>query len=71
MIEKLVSDISRRRFHILSINAPATIYANSNEIMSFYDKLSSIVDAIPTSDHLFLCGDFIERLPCDKVRVKT
>ena len=39
--------------------------------MSFYDRLSSIVDAIPTRDHLFLCGDFNATLPVDKVCVKN
>ena len=32
---------------------------------------SSIVDAIPTHDHLFLCGDFNATLPVDEVRVKN
>ena len=64
-------DISRRRIHILSIYAPTAIYAHTNETMSFYDRLSSIVDAIPTRDHLFLCGDFNATLPADKVRVKN
>ena len=36
-----------------------------------YDRLSSIVDAFPTRDHLFLCGDFNATLPVDKVRVKN
>ena len=62
-------DISRRRFHILSIYAPTAFDAHSNETMSFYDTLSSIVDAIPTRDHLFLYGDFNATLPDDKVRV--
>ena len=39
--------------------------------MSFYDRLSSIVDAISTRDHLFLCGDFSATLPVDKVCVKN
>ena len=39
--------------------------------MSFYDRLSSIVDAIPSRDHLFLCGDFNATLPVDKVHVKN
>ena len=70
-IEKLVFDISRRRIHILSIYASAAIYAHTNETMSFCDRLSSIVDAIPTHDHLFICGDFNATLPVDKVRVKN
>ena len=37
--------------------------------MSFYDRLSSIVDAIPARGHLFLCGDFNATSPVDKVRV--
>ena len=45
-IGKLVFDISRRRIHILSIYAPTAIDAHTNETMSFYDRLSSIVDAI-------------------------
>ena len=64
-------DISRRRINILSIYAPTAIDAHSNRTMSFYDRLSSIVDAIPTRDHLFLCGDFNATLPVDKVRVKN
>ena len=63
--------ISRRRIHILSIYAPTTIDAHTNETMSFYDRLSSIVDAIPSRDHLFLCGGFNATLPVDKVRVKN
>ena len=39
--------------------------------LSFYDRLSSIVDAIPSRDQLFLCGDFNATLPVDKVRVKN
>ena len=70
-IGKLVYDISRRRIHILSIYAPTAIDAHTNETMSFYDRLSSIVDAIPSRDHLFLCGDFNATLPVDKVRVKN
>ena len=70
-IGKLVFDISRRRIHILSIYDPTAIDAHTNETMSFYDRLSSIVDAIPTRDHLFLCGDFNATLPVDKVRVKN
>ena len=70
-IWKLVIDISRRRIHILSIYAPTAIDAHTNETMSFYDRLSSIVDAIPSRDHLFLCGDCNTTLPVDKVRVKT
>ena len=69
-IGKLVFDISRRRINILFIYAPTTIDAHSNETMSFYDRLSSIVDAIPIRDHLFLCGDFFATLPVDKVRVR-
>ena len=42
-IGKLVFDISRRRIHILSIYAPTAIDAHTNETMSFYDRLSSIV----------------------------
>ena len=64
-------DISRRRIHILSIYAPIAIDAHTNETMCFYDRHSSIVDAIPTRDHLFLCGDFNATLPVDKVRVKN
>ena len=69
-IVKLVNDISLRRIHIPSIYAPTSIDAHSNETMSFYDRLSSIVDANPTRDHLFLCGDFNATLPVDNVRVK-
>ena len=64
-------DISRRRIHILSIYAPTIIDAHANETMSFYDRLSSIVDEIPSRDHLFLCGDFNATLPVDKVCVKN
>ena len=32
---------------------------------------SSIVDAFPTRDHLFLCGDMNATLPVDKVHVKN
>ena len=39
--------------------------------MSFYDRLSSILDAIPSCDHLFLCVDFNATLPVDNVRVKN
>ena len=70
-IGKLVFDVSRRRIHILSIYAPTAIDAHTNETMSFYNRLSSIVDAIPTRNRLFLCGDFIATLPADKVRVKN
>ena len=70
-IGKLVNDISRRRIHILSIYAPTEIDAHTNEAMSSYDRLSSIVDAIQTRDHLFLCGDFNATLPVDNVRVKN
>ena len=70
-IEKLVFHVSRRRIHILSIYAPTAIDAHTNETMSFYDSLPSIVDAIPLRDHLFLCGDFNATLPVDKVRVKN
>ena len=70
-IGKLVFDISRRRIHILSIYTPTAIDAHTNETMSFYDRLSSIVDAIPSRDHLFLCGDFNATLPVDKVCVKN
>ena len=70
-IVKLVFDISRRQIHILSIFALTAIDAHTNETMSFYDRLSSIVDAIPTRDHLFICGDFNATLPVDKVRVKN
>ena len=67
-IGKLVFDISHRRIHILSIySRPQSMHMQ----MSFYDRLSSIVDAIPTRDHLFLCGDFNATLPVDKVRVKN
>ena len=67
-IGKLVFDISHRRIHILSIYArPQSMHMQ----MSFYDRLSSIVDAIPTCDHLFLCGDFNATLPVDKVCVKN
>ena len=51
--------------------APTAIDAHANETMTFYDRLSSIVDAIPSRDHLFLCGDFNATLPVDKVRVKN
>ena len=34
-------------------------------------RLSSIVDAIPTCDHLFLCGHFNATLPVKKVCVKN
>ena len=64
-------DISRRRIHILSIYARTVIDSQTNETMSFYYRLSSIVDAIPTRNHLFLCGDFNATLPVDKVRVKN
>ena len=47
------------------------IDAHMNETMSFYDRLSSIVDAILTRDHFFLCGDFNAALPVDEVRVKN
>ena len=70
-IVKLVFDISRRRIHILSIYAPNTIDAHSNETMSLYDRLFSIVDATPTRDHLFICSDFKATLPVDKIRVKN
>ena len=70
-ILKLVFDISRRLIYILSIYAPTAIDAHTNETMSFYDRLSSIVDAIPTCDHLFLCGDFNVTLPIDKLCVKN
>ena len=70
-IGKLVFDISSRRIHILSIYALTAIGAHMNETMSFYGRLSSIVDAIPTRDHLFLCGDFNATLPVDKVHVKN
>ena len=63
-------DISRHQIHILSIYAPTAIDAHSNETMSFNNRLSSIVDAIPTRDHIFLCGDFNAALPVDKVCVK-
>ena len=36
----------------------------------FTSRLSSIVDAIPTRDHLFLCGDVNATMPIDKVRAK-
>ena len=52
-IGKLVLDISCRRIHILSIYAPTTINAHTNETMSFNDRLSSIVDVIPTRNYLF------------------
>ena len=68
-IGKLVIDVSRRRIHILSIYSPTAIDAHTNETIAFYDRLSSIVEAIPTRDHLFLCGDFNATLPVDKVRV--
>ena len=71
VIAKLVFDISCRQIHILSIYAPTTIDAHMNETLSFDDRLSSIVDAIPTRDHLFLCGDFNATLPVDKVHVKN
>ena len=64
-------DISRRRIHILSIYAPTAIDAHSNATMSFYDRLSSVVDAIQTRDHHFECGDFNATFPIDKVRVKN
>ena len=70
-IGKLVFDISRRRIHILSVYAPTAIDAHANEAMSFYDRLSSIVDAIQTRGHLFLCGDFNATLPVDKVCIKN
>ena len=70
-IGKLVFDISRRRIHILSIYALTAIDAHANETMYFYDRLSSIVDAIPSRDHLFLCGDFNATLPVNKVCVKN
>ena len=70
-IGKLLFYISRRRIHILSIYALTAIDAHTNETMSFYDRLSSIVDAIPTRDHLFVCGDFNATLPVDKVGVKN
>ena len=70
-IENRMFDISQRQIHILSIYVPTAIDAHSNETMSFYDRLSSIVDAIPTRDHLFLCGDFTVTLPVDEVRVKN
>ena len=70
-IGKLVFDISRRRIHILSIYALTAIDAHTNETMCFYDRLSSIVDAILTRDHLSLCGDFNATLPVDKVCVKN
>ena len=69
-MKKLVFDISRRQIHILYIYALTAINAHSNETMSFYDRLSSIVEAIPTRHHLFLCGDFNATLPVDKVCVK-
>ena len=71
IIGKLVFDVSCRRIHVLSIYVPTAIDAHTNETMSFYDRLSSIVDAIPSRDHLFLCGDFDATLPVDKVRVKN
>ena len=64
-------DTSRRRIHIRSICAPTAIDAHTNETMSFYDRLSSIVDAIQSRVHLFLCCDFNATLPVDKVRVKN
>ena len=70
-IGKHMFDISRRRIHILSIYALTAIDAHTNETMSFFKRLSSIVNTIPTRDHLFLCGDFNATLPVDKVRVKN
>ena len=70
-IGRLVFDISRRRIHILSIYALTAIDAHTNETMSFYDRLSSIVDVIPTRDHIFLCGDFNATLPVDEIGVKN
>ena len=70
-IGKLVFDNSRRGIHILSIYAPTAIHAHTNEKMSFYDRLSSILDAIPSCDHIFLCVDFNATLPVDNVRVKN
>ena len=63
--------ISRRLIHILSNYAPSAIDAHSKEAMSFYDRLSSIVDAIPTYDNLFLSDDFNAILPVDEVSVKN
>ena len=37
----------------------------------FLRQTLSIVDAIPTRDHFFLCGDFKATLPVDEVRVKN
>ena len=62
---------SRRRIHMLSICASTAIDAHSNDTMAFYDSLSSIVDAILTRDHVFLCGDFNLTLPVDEVRVRN
>ena len=36
----------------------------------FTSRLSSIVDAIPSRDQIFLCGDFNVTMPIDKVRAK-
>ena len=43
----------------------------SNETMSLCDRLSSIVDAIPTRDHIFLCDDINATLHVDTVHVKN
>ena len=64
-------DIIRRRIHIISIHAPTAIDAHSNATMSFYDRRSSIVDAIQTRDHHFLCGEFNATFPVDKLHVKN
>ena len=64
-------DISLRRIHMLSIYATTAIDAHANETMSFYYRLSSIVEAIPSRDHLFICGDINATLPVDKFRVKN
>ena len=64
-IGKLVFDISRRRIHILSIYArPQSMHIRMKQCL--YMTLSSIVDAIPTRDHLFICGDFNATLPVNK-----
>ena len=50
---------------------PTAIDALFNETITFYDRLSSIVDGIQTHDHLLTCSDFNATFPVNGVHIKT
>ena len=70
-IERIVLDVSDRRLHIFCVNAPTAVDNHKAECSTFYDELSSLVNDIPLSDHILICGALNVPLSADGCRVKN